>query len=557
MSFIQPLITAYATAVKQRFIRNTHRVEAAQEQFLLSLLRRQQDTEFGRKLGLGQIGSIAQFRAQVPILPYSSYEPYVDRIAKGEKNVLNPDPVVFISLTSGSTGSKKQIPVTRFYQQTLRRADIAGFGFALAELKQRGLKYGKSMITNSVQIQGITAGGIEYGPVSVGSIRMGKPLFEHSFAHPFQALEISDTFARHYVCLLFALGTAKMRGMVTNFPMLLLRTCRYLEESAEDLINDLEAGTIAPHLNIEPEIRASLAQRLKPNPQRAAELRQILQTAGRLTPKLAWRDLSYVVTAQGGTSSFYFERFPDYFGDTPIFGGVYGTAEATFGVYPRFNDAGSVLAIESGFFEFIPPDQWEAEQPQTLLPHQVTLGLYRILVTGYSGFYRYDIGDVVEVLGFYNQAPILTFRYRRGGLLSSTTEKTTEFHVTQVMRKLQQAFNLRLDDFCITLSEQDFPAAYLVNIELALGQVLSDPQAFLVRFEQLLQQENEMYDKARQAMVPPPRLRLLARGSFAIVRQRQLQKGMFDSQLKIPHISEDRKFLDGLAIDREVELPSG
>jgi len=38
-------------------------------------------------------------------------------------------------------------------------------------------------------------------------------------------------------------------------------------------------------------------------------------------------------------------------------------------------------------------------------------------MTNYSGFYRYDIGDVVEVLGFYEQAPLLVFRHRRGGLL--------------------------------------------------------------------------------------------------------------------------------------------
>jgi hypothetical protein len=557
MSVLQPFLTAYAAYVKKRFDRKTHDVMAAQEQFLWQLLQAHQDTELGRKFGLRDIKTIEQFRAQVPILPYSSYEPYTDRIAEGEKNVLNPDPVVYISLTSGSTGKKKQVPVTRYYQRTLRRADIAGLGFALEDLKKRGLKYGKSMLTNSVRIQGVTSGGIEYGPVSVGSIRMGKPLFEHSFAHPFQTLEVSDTLARHYVCLLFALRDSTMRGMVANFPMLLLRTCTYLEQYAEDLINDLEAGAIAPWLKIEPEIRANLEQRWQAAPQRAAELRQALQSNGRLTPKLAWRNLSYLLTAQGGTSSFYFERFPGYFGDTPVFGGVYGTAEATFGVYPKFNDSGSILAIESGFFEFIPRDQWEVEQPQTLLPTEVQPGeLYRILVTSYSGFYRYDIGDVVEVVGFHHQAPLITFRYRRGGLLSSTTEKTTEFHATQVMQLLQQEFDLRLDDFCITLSEQEFPAYYLVNVELAAGQILSDPQRFLVRFEQLLCAVNNPYETVRQSQVPPPRLRILAPGSFAIVRQRQVDKGMFDSQLKVPHISEDRRFLTGLAIEQEIQLPA-
>jgi len=50
---------------------------------------------------------------------------------------------------------------------------------------------------------------------------------------------------------------------------------------------------------------------------RAAQLRKILKSEGRLTPKLAWPNLSFLATARGGTSDFYFQRFPTYFGDTP------------------------------------------------------------------------------------------------------------------------------------------------------------------------------------------------------------------------------------------------
>lgn len=556
MSILLPLLTTYAAYAQRKFIGKTRRLRQTQEQFLLELLRAHQNTELGRQFKLSQIRSIEQFREQIPIWPYQRYEPFCDRISKGELNVLNPDPVVFISFTSGSTGRKKHIPVTRRYQQTLRRADIAGLGFAVEGLRQRGLKYGQSMITNSVRIEGRTENGIEYGPVSVGSIRMGRSLFEHNFTHPFEALEIADTDARHYTCLLFALKNSQMRGMIANFPMLLLRTCRYLEEFAEDLIHDLETGSIAAHVKIEPEIRRYLERRWQADPQRAHQLREIYQREGRLRPKSAWPQLSFLLTAQGGTSDFYFQRFDEYFGDVPIFGGVYGSAEATFGVYPQFNTNACILAIESGFYEFIPVDQWEVEQPKTLLPWEVKVGdRYRILVTSYSGFYRYDIGDVVEVVGFYNQTPLITFRYRRGGLLSSITEKTTEFHATEVMQRLQQELNLRLEDFCITLSEQEIPASYLVNVELASGQSLPDPIALLTRFEALLSESNIRYGIARQGQLPAPRLRLLAPGSFAIVRQRQLAKGMFDSQLKFPHISEDRQFLAGLTIEQEIELP--
>ncbi|MEA5597730.1 GH3 auxin-responsive promoter family protein [Rivularia sp. UHCC 0363] len=554
-SLSSSLLTAYATYHKVRFARKTLQVYSVQERFLLNLLQAHKNTEMGKKLGLSTIKTIEQFREQVPILPYESYAPYVDRISKGEKNVLNPEPVIYINLTSGSTGNKKQVPVTRSFQASLRRADLASMGFALKLLQQRGLKFGKVLLPNSANLQGITSGGIPYGPVSVGSIRKGQFLFEQIFVYPFAALKIADSLARHYVCLLFALRNRDLRGFTANFPMLVLRTCGYLEDYAEDLINDLETGAIASWLKLEPHIRVSLERKLLPVPGRAAELREILKTEGKLTPKQAWSGLSYVLTAQGGTSDFYLQHFPHYFGDTPVFGGVYGSAEATFSVYHNFNSEAGILAVESGFFEFIPQEQWEVENPKTLLATEVEIHkLYRILVTSYSGFYRYDIGDVVEVLGFYNQAPLIAFRYRRGGLLSSTTEKTTECHVIQVMEALHKEFNLRLDDFCITLSEQEFPAHYIVNIELAAGETLSNPQGFLNRFEYWLTQINTPYGTVRDGQVPSPRLRILQAGSFDLVRQRQIKRGMPDSQLKLPHISEDRSFLAELTVEYEVNL---
>jgi hypothetical protein len=267
--------------------------------------------------------------------------------------------------------------------------------------------------------------------------------------------------------------------------------------------------------------------------------------------------LSFVAAARGGTSDFYFERFPTYFDDTPIFGAVYSSAEATFSIYPDVDTDGSILAIESGFFEFVPENQWEAEHPKTLLATEVKVGeRYRLLTTNYSGFYRYDIGDVVEVVGFYNTTPLIVFRYRRGGTLSATTEKTTEYHATQVMQTLQQEFGLPLEDFCLTLSESVISPHYLANIELLPGQTLENPQAFLASFERQLQAANTSYAVKRPInVIPPPRLRILKPGSFAILRQRQLERGVPDSQLKFPHISQDRQFLAGLAVEQEIRLP--
>ncbi|HEY9613605.1 GH3 auxin-responsive promoter family protein [Allocoleopsis sp.] len=550
-----PLLTTVAEQARANFVKKTRRTLSVQEQFLRRLLQAYKMTEWGRLYGLKDIKTIDQFREKIPVLPYSSYQPYTDRIAQGEKNILTPDPVVYFNMTSGSTSRAKMIPITQRFQNSLGWANLTTIGFLGEALRSRGLSFGKLLITNSPQLLGRTSGGIDYGPGSTGVLRMGKFVYEQLFANPYDTLKPDDSLARHYVCLLFALRDPLMRGMAANFPMLILRTCTYLEEYSENLIQDLESGKIANWLKLEPEIRARLERLFSPAPTRAAQLREILKSEGRLTPKLVWPKLSYVATARGGTSDFYFQRFPSYFEDTPGFGAVYASAEGTFSIYPDLNNDGSILAIETGFFEFIPEDQWEAEHPKTLLATEVKPGEhYRILMTNYSGFYRYDIGDVVEVLGFYETAPLLVFRYRRGGLLSSTSEKTTEAHVTAVMQALQQEFGLPLEDFCITLSENELPARYLVNIEIAPDRTLENPQLFLRRFDDKLKEIHPYYEVKRRNLVPSPYLRILAAGSFSIVRQRQLKRGIPDSQLKFPHISEDRQFLAGLVVEQEVKL---
>lgn len=557
-SILLPFLEKASQFVATKFSQKTCKTEEVQEKFLFSLLNLYQKTELGKSYHLDEIKTIDQFRDRVPVLPYSAYEPWIERIAQGETNILTPDPVVYFNMSSGSTGTKKLIPVTQRFQNYLGLANLASIGFLSQALKARDKKFGRLLATNSAQIMGRTEGGIEYGPASVGVLRMGQNLYQQLFSQPYQTLKISDSVSRHYICLLFALRDRKMRGIAANFPMLILRICNYLEEYAEDLIQDIEKGTISSQLEIEPALRSVFEQQWKAEPQRALELRNILKSEGRLTPKLAWPELSFIGTARGGTSDFYLERFPHYLKDIPVFGAVYSSSEATFSIYPDVDMDGSVLAINTGFFEFVPMDQWDEHHPKTLLASEVKVGeYYRLLSTAHCGFYRYDIGDVVEVVGFYQKAPLIVFRHRRGGILSAMAEKTSEYHVTQVMQSLQQEFGDILEDFCLTLSESDIYPHYLVNIELAKGKTLNNPQTFLSRWDDHLQNFSTRYGIARQRQeLPDPRLRILAPGSFAILRQRQVERGIPDSQLKFPHISDNRQFLAGLPVLQEITMVS-
>lgn len=548
------LVSAVARQAKADYVRKTRRITQTQEKFLLSLLRTYQHTEFGRQYGLADLRSVSQFREHLPVFSYGDYEPYTDRIAKGEPNVLTPDPVIYLNLTSGSTGNQKLIPVTKRSRQIRSWINIASAGFLVEALQRRNRPIGKLLVTASSSIIGRTSGGIDYGFVSAGDLRLNRRLYRQITAQPLEALRIADSAARHYICLLFALRDRQTHGIGATFPVLGLQLGNYLETYAEDLIHDLKTGEIAGWLNLEPALRAQLEREWSADPQRALQLRELLQTKGRLMPQDAW-DLSVVITAMGGTSDFYLERFPTYFGTTPIFGSIYASSETIFGTCHELDDEGVVLAPDGSFFEFIPEDQWQVSQPKTLLPCEVTPGsLYRIVVTNYSGLYRYDINDVVEVLGFYNEAPLIVFRHRRGGVLSATTEKTSEFQAIQAMQRLQQEFNLALENFCITLSKHEIPPHYWVNIELAAGESLIDPQKFIQQFDRYLRDVQPSYALKRPDQIPSPQLRIMAPGSFSQLRQRSIQAGMPEAQYKFPHLSNNRDLLDGLGVDQEISM---
>lgn len=549
------VLTAAAQQSKANFIRHTRQIEETQEKFLRSLLQAHRNTEFGREHGLSEIKTIEQFQQRLPVQPYSAYDPYTQRMGNGERNILNPDPLIYVNLSSGSTGHKKLVPVTKRSRRYVSRASRITLGFLADAARREQRPIGKMLLPISVKPLGYTSSGIACAPVSTSDLRLGNLIYRQIFPYPFEAVQISDMLARNYICLLFALRHADLRVIAATFPVLGLQMCDYLEQNAAELLQDLQTGEIAHWLKLEPELRLKLERHCSPDPERAAQLRQVLKTQGRLTPIAAWPDLSFLITARGGSSNFFFERFPEYFGNTPIFGGVYSCAEGVLGVHRDFNTDGAILAIESGFFEFIPEDQWEQDYPKTLLPWQVKVGeRYRIVFTNYSGFYRYDIGDVVEIEGFFEQTPLILFRHRRGGVMSASTEKTTEFHAIQTMQRLQQGFNVSLEYFCITLSKDALLPHYLVNIELAPDSVLPDPEKFLQKFDDTLQEVHAFYAIKRRDQIPVPRLRILKSGSFAQLRQRLIQRGMAESQLKFPHVSEDRDILDGLAIEQEIRL---
>lgn len=89
-----------------------HPVETQME-VLHRLLEIAKYTEWGRRFRFEEIQTIEQFQERVPVNKYEGLFPEIDRVLKGEKNVLWPGEIKWFSRSSGTTNDQsKFIPVS-------------------------------------------------------------------------------------------------------------------------------------------------------------------------------------------------------------------------------------------------------------------------------------------------------------------------------------------------------------------------------------------------------------------------------------------------------------
>src|SRR5262249_31800585 len=108
------------------------------------------------------------------------------------------------------------------------------------------------------------------------------------------------------------------------------------------------------------------------------------------------------------------------------------------------------LAITSHFFEFVEEDDIKRSNPTVLTASQLETGKnYFILFTTSAGLYRYNINDVMKVVGWHNQTPLLEFLHKGGNVSSFTGEKLTESQVTTAAQTSASDLSIALRFFSV------------------------------------------------------------------------------------------------------------
>ncbi|BAU53281.1 GH3 auxin-responsive promoter [Mucilaginibacter gotjawali] len=84
-----------------------------QEEWFEQLICGAENTEWGKKYGYKSILTLHDFKERVPIQTYDTLKPYIERMLKGEQNVLWPSEIRWFAKSSGTTSDRsKFIPVS-------------------------------------------------------------------------------------------------------------------------------------------------------------------------------------------------------------------------------------------------------------------------------------------------------------------------------------------------------------------------------------------------------------------------------------------------------------
>jgi len=555
--YVAPLLAGLARRQASRweraFLRATADAADHQRQLLLRILQEQRLTEFGRKHRFDQIKTLADYRRQVPIHRYEDLDPYLTRVRQGDTLALLATPHLHMfALTSGTTASRKYIPVTRRYLKDYRRATSIWGKRIFDQHEAAYLKPILQLVSDWDECR--SESGVPCGSVSGLTTHMQKPVVRWLYCLPACTGKVKDATAKLYLALRLGLARPELGILVSANPSTLIKLAQMIDERKEQLLRDLHDGTLSTQVAVPDDLRRQLKPHLKRQTRRVKRLEEVIRRDGRLTPKAAWSPIHTIGCWTGGSVGLYLRQFPQYYGTTPVRDLGLLASEGRMTIPLEENTPGGVLDVSSHFFEFIPEAEIESQQPTVLAAHELERGRnYYILPTTAYGLYRYNIYDVVRVLDYHGQAPVLEF-LSKGSLFSNLTgEKLSEFQVVAAMRAAASTWGHLPQAYALAPSWDETTPYYSLFLE---ERDLRDcpPARLAAEFENHLQRENVEYQTKRESL----RLRaveicVLPDGAWARWDSERLAKtGGSAEQYKRPCLINDAQFKATMPVVRTV-----
>ncbi|MDG1023986.1 MAG: GH3 auxin-responsive promoter family protein [Flavobacteriaceae bacterium] len=477
------------------FIKYPHEV---QEELLHQLLSKANLTEIGMRYGFDSIKNYTDFKNQVPLSNYETFESQIERCRKGTQNIFWPTPIKWFAKSSGTTNSKsKFIPVST------------------EALEDCHYKAGKDMLSlyfnNNEDSQLLNGKCLRLGGSS--------ELYNNNNSYfgdlsaiiiqnlPFWA-ELSSTPSNK--TSLMAEWETKMKAIV--------------EESIPEKVTSL-AGVPSWMMVL---------------------LQNVIEETGQKNISAVWPDAE--VYFHGGVSfKPYRKSYEKLFPKSNFqFYEIYNASEGFFGIQDRNKSDELLLMLDYGiFYEFIPfqPDS-NADENKVIPLSQVELGVnYALVITTNAGLWRYQIGDTVRFTCLSPYRIQVTGRTKHH--INAFGEELIIDNTEKALARVSAVTQCVISNYTAApiFMKEGTKGAHEWIIEF--DKAPENLEDFSKLLDQAIQNENSDYEAKRYKNMTLQNLQLhtARKGLFYDWHRKNKKLG---GQNKVPRLSSSRKLLEEL-----------
>lgn len=520
---------------------------SASAQTLRAILEYTKDSVYGKEHNFDKVLAATSddelfklYAENVKPNDYEDLRPYVERHKHGEENILFPGKPVLYATTSGSTAEPKWIPITETYLKTVYGKMTKVWLYNFIQNRKKVFS-GKILSIVGKVIEGYAPDGTVFGSVSGVTQRDAPGFVKALYTNPQCVYSIADYNARYYV--LMRMGIEQdVTLIVTANPSTIVELQNNVNRFYDEYVEDIEKGTLSAKIKIDPEIRKELEACLKPNPERAAELRALKAKYGNVLPKHYWPNIQILNTWKCGNTRVYLDKFADSFPETMLhqeFG--YFSSECRFGLVMD-DTLNTVMFPHYHYYEFVAEEDLDNPNPKFYQIDELVCGKrYCPYVTTFAGLYRYDMHDIVEAGPCFHKTPTVHMIQKVNGIVTITGEKLYEKQFIDAVHEAEKQTGLMTRFFIgfanLEASNYDFYYEF-ANLDTTQEQA----EDFTKHVDENLKKMNVEYLAKRDSLrLKDASTHRLIRESFETFKAQCIAEGARDGQFKLLLLLQDEK----------------
>jgi hypothetical protein len=481
----------------EQMMREPHRL---QESLRQSLLYSAEQTEWGKQYQFKDIRSADAFAQRLPVQDYEAFKPDIERMMRGEKDVLWHGQTKWFSKSSGTTNDKsKYIPITK---ENLKDCHIKGTWDTMT------MMYHHNPNSQCFRDKTVLMGGSHYAFDAFPETRIGDVsaiMIEHMprIARPFFTPDFET-------------------ALLPNFEEKLNRLVELLPKERLVMLGGVPTWTVVL-------------------------FNKILEHTGKNNLLEIWPDLEAYV--HGGVSfSPYREQFKAFIPKADfVYQEIYNASEGFFAIQNDMNEDGMLLLVDNGvYYEFVPFEYWNTEFPRTIGLADVEKGKhYALVITTNSGLWRYMTGDTVMFTSTMPYKIKITGRTKQ--FVNAFGEEVMVANTDQALEDTCKTLNVAVSEY--TVAPIYFSGKGKGGHEwlIEFDRQPADLEQFKTVLDQNLQRINSDYEAKRHKNIALDRLcaRILPKGTF---HHWLRSKGKFGGQNKVPRLANHRQYVDDILL---------